>query len=232
MEARWKKWASEDGQRQIREWVYNGLSDKEIAEKIGIHPPQLVRWRNLYPPIRDALRRIVTVTDGVEVDKHDVRNCGGNREPINANLFKLETIIDNWIFERKKNNLPLTLSNLCLTLGVSKTNFQKALNGEFDGAKIVKENLFTGEREWWALSNVLQSAKMAIESDLEDKMITGKGSVAGIIFDLKNHHGYTDTKTVETTQTTIKRTEDGDIDARITELLNRRDGDNLKLVGK
>ena len=34
MEARWKKWASEDGQRQIREWVYNGLSDKEIAEKI------------------------------------------------------------------------------------------------------------------------------------------------------------------------------------------------------
>lgn len=230
MVKKWEKWASEDGQRQLREWVNNGLNDKEIAEKIGIHPPQLVRWRNLYPPIRDALRRIVTVTDGVEVDKHDVRNSGGNREPLNNNLFKLETIIDNWIFERKKNGLPLTLSNLCLTLGVTKINFQKALNGEFDGVKIVKENLFTGEKNWHALSDILQAAKLAIESDLEDKMITGKGSVAGIIFDLKNHHGYTDTKTVETTQTTIKRTEDGDIDARIAELLDRRDGKNLKIA--
>lgn len=230
MKAKWEKWASEDGQRQIREWVDNGLNDKQIAEKIGIQPPALVRWRKLYPPIRDALRRVVNVSDGVTVDKHDVRNSGGNREPLNNNLHKLETIIDNWKYERQKNNLPLTLSNLCLTLGVSKEIFRRALNGEFDGVKIVKENLFTGEMEWCALSTILNSAKMAIESDLEDKMITGKGSVAGIIFDLKNHHGYTDTKTVETTQTTIRKTDDGDIDARIAELLDRRDSPRLQAV--
>ena len=230
MKAKWEKWASEDGQRQIKEWVDNGLNDKQIAEKIGIQPPALVRWRKLYPPIRDALRRVVNVSEGVTVDKHDVRNSGGNREPLNNNLHKLETLIDNWKYDRQTKGLPLTLSSLCLTLGVTKTIFNKALNGEYDGVKIVKENLFTGEMEWVALSTILNTAKTAIESDLEDKMITGKGSVAGIIFDLKNHHGYTDTKTVETTQTTIKRTEDGDIDARIAELLDRRDKKDLHAV--
>lgn len=227
---KWEKWATADGQRQIREWVDNGLNDKEIAEKIGVTPQNLIRWRKMYPPIRDALQRIVTVTEGVTVDKHDVRNSGGNREPLNSNLHKLETIVDNWIYARRRQGLPLTLSSLCITLGISKAIFQKALAREFDGAKIVKENVLTGEQCWYALSDILALAKLRIESDLEDKMISGKGSVAGIIFDLKNHHGYTDTKTVETTQTTIKRTDDTDIDARIAELLDRRDGKTLRAV--
>ncbi len=48
-----------------------------------------------------------------------------------------------------------------------------------------------------AFSAVIKRALLYIESAKENWLHTGTGSTAGIIFDLKNHHGWTDKQEIE-----------------------------------
>lgn len=53
--AKYKKWITEEGLSQLSVWAKDGLTDEEIAEKIGINPKTLYDWYKKYSNIRNTI---------------------------------------------------------------------------------------------------------------------------------------------------------------------------------
>lgn len=53
----YKDWISEDGLITIEGWARDGLTDKEMCEKIGITQSTFYDWKNKFPEFSDALKR-------------------------------------------------------------------------------------------------------------------------------------------------------------------------------
>lgn len=221
-------WISPEGQEQIRELVKQGLSDAKISTAIGVDKSQLSAWRKKYPQIRDALTRYTDADTHQALDRHEIIKASQSHRLL-SNVDILRRRIDEWEQARKEKKLPLTLSSLCLFLGITKATLNRHLNNNLVESHVYTTDPITGERVALTVQSILQDAKLRAESELEDRMITGNGNTAGIMFDLKNHHGYVDRQTVETETKPIKKDDKTD-DERIEELLKRRDGDALKLV--
>ena len=54
---KYQQWLTEDGQTLLRGWKRAGLTDEEIADKIGIRRETLYDWKNKYPDISNALKK-------------------------------------------------------------------------------------------------------------------------------------------------------------------------------
>lgn len=224
---KYTQWTSAEGQARLRELVRQGLTDRQIAKEIGVYPTVLSRWRNKYPEIEDALRRYTDSQTNQAIDRHDLIKAQ-TKNRLLSNLDTLKRRIMEWETARRQDKKPLTISSLCLFLGVTKATLNKHLNNDLVESHTLTIDPFTGEMKKESVQSILESAKLRIESDLEDRMILGDGNTQGIMFDLKNHHGYVDRQTVETETKPIKKDDKTD-DERIEELLARRDGE-LKLV--
>lgn len=216
---RYKAWEAEDKLEQIRTWVKEGLSDAQIAERIGITKSLLSNWRRTRPRIRAALVRL-TLIDGKHVDKHDV-SPGGKRKLNNVQELKVK--IDEWIADCKSTDTPMTKSGLCLCLDISKDTLNAYLHSTGTDTTVYSKSEIDGELHPVGVPDLLKRAVLAIENSLERRMISGKGNVAGIIFDLKNNHGYADKSEVNTVNTSVKAVSDEDIDKRIAELMDKAD---------
>lgn len=62
-------WLTEDGLTLIKGWARDGLTDSQIAEKIGISRSTLNEWKNKYPDISDTLKK------GKEIVDYEVENA-------------------------------------------------------------------------------------------------------------------------------------------------------------
>nr|DAR33429.1 MAG TPA: DNA packaging protein gp3 [Caudoviricetes sp.] len=217
--AKYLDWEAEDKLEQIRKWVKDGLSDSKIAEQMGITKSLLSVWRRKRPKIRLALTRLVIMDDGAKVDKHDLDHAGGRRK-LN-NVQELKQKIDTWIADKQEADEVMTRSGLCLYLNISKDTMNKYMHEVSRQDTVLERSEIDGELHSLTIADLLKRANLAIESDLERRMISGKGNVAGIIFDLKNNHGYADKSEVNTVNTSVKAVSDEDIDKRIAELMNK-----------
>lgn len=56
-------WLGDEGGALISSWARDGLSAREIAEKIGIKPRTLMRWLTKYPSLREKIYSSRQVTD-------------------------------------------------------------------------------------------------------------------------------------------------------------------------
>lgn len=50
------QWLTEDGLKLLRYFKQSGMTDAQIAERIGIHERVLRRWKEKYEPIKSALK--------------------------------------------------------------------------------------------------------------------------------------------------------------------------------
>lgn len=50
------QWLTEDGLKLLRYFKQSGMTDAQIAEKIGIHERVLRKWKEKYEPIKTALK--------------------------------------------------------------------------------------------------------------------------------------------------------------------------------
>lgn len=66
---KYEEWLTEDGLLKLEGWAHDGLTDEQIAEKIGIRRPTLYDWKKKYSDISDALKR------GKEVIDRQVENA-------------------------------------------------------------------------------------------------------------------------------------------------------------
>lgn len=217
--ARYKEFEQEEQLERIRQLVADGKSDKQVAIAIGVTPQLLSRWRKRSASIRDALTRYTTI-DGKMVDRHDL--CRGKPRKID-NVTRLQAKVEAWLEECKREDIPPTRSGLCLALGISKDTLSRYLTDTTGDTTVYQADPITGELHPVTFADVLKRAILAIEHSLEIRMLTSKSNVAGVIFDLKNNHGYADKSETVSTQTVTKLTNADDIDARIKELLERQE---------
>ena len=54
---KYQEYLTEDGLLLLEGWARDGLTDEQIADKIGIRRPVLYVWKAKYPDISDALKR-------------------------------------------------------------------------------------------------------------------------------------------------------------------------------
>ncbi|MCH5271590.1 MAG: helix-turn-helix domain-containing protein [Lachnospiraceae bacterium] len=60
---KYKVWLDPDGLTLIEAWARNGLTDEEIAKKMGITRSTLYEWKKKYPDISDALKKGKEIVD-------------------------------------------------------------------------------------------------------------------------------------------------------------------------
>lgn len=54
---KYRDWLTEDGLARIEQWAREGLTDEQIARKMGINPATLYKWQNSYGEISEALKK-------------------------------------------------------------------------------------------------------------------------------------------------------------------------------
>ena len=85
------KWNTEDGCLRIKGMARDGLTDEQIASKIGINRTTLYEWIKRYPDIANALQEGKAPVDTLVEDALYKAAIGGN---ITAQIF--------WLKNRKR----------------------------------------------------------------------------------------------------------------------------------
>ena len=224
-------WISDEGQAKIKQYVKEEPTDAKVAERMGVSKALLSRWRANFVEIRRALVRLKTI-DGKKVDSHDIRTGRPPRKLDNVN--DLQTKIDKWMQDCKDKDIPPTRTGLCLALNISKDALYNYLHEVANPTTVYQPDPITGELRPISVQDILKRAILSIENDLEVRMIKGKGNVAGLIFDLKNNHGYADKQEVggiAGKPIESKKYDDKELDDRIQELLRKSYGDkNFRVI--
>lgn len=79
-------WLSGDRLNMIRHWKRNGLTDEEIAKKIGIAPPTFNDWKNRFPQITEAVKKgfddlLVSAEDAL-LNKFEIQTLTEEKEEV------------------------------------------------------------------------------------------------------------------------------------------------------
>ena len=60
---KYEQWLTPEGLLKLEGWARDGLTDEQIAQKIGIHSDTLNEWKKKYSDISDTLKRGKEVVD-------------------------------------------------------------------------------------------------------------------------------------------------------------------------
>lgn len=60
---KYQRWLEPDGLLLLEGWARDGLTDEQLAEKMGINPATLYDWKNKYPKISKSLKKGKEVVD-------------------------------------------------------------------------------------------------------------------------------------------------------------------------
>ena len=66
---KYQEWLTDEGKVRLQGWARDGLSDDQLADKMGVCPSTFYAWKNRYPEISEALR------EGKEVADRKVENA-------------------------------------------------------------------------------------------------------------------------------------------------------------
>jgi hypothetical protein len=64
---KYQRWLGPDGLLLLEGWARDGLTDEQLAQKMGIATGTLYEWKKSYPEISEALKRGKEVVD-IEVE--------------------------------------------------------------------------------------------------------------------------------------------------------------------
>lgn len=87
----YKDWITKDGLTQLSAWARDGLTDEEIADKIGINRTTLYDWKNKYSDIADALKKSKEIYD-IEVENALHKKTLGYNQEVKK-TFKVKTVL-------------------------------------------------------------------------------------------------------------------------------------------
>ena len=89
---KYKQWLTKEGLIRIQGWARDGLTNNQIAEKIGISKQTFYDWLKKYPDLSDSLKENKDVVDR-KVENALLKNAlNGN---VTAQIF--------WLKNRKPN---------------------------------------------------------------------------------------------------------------------------------
>lgn len=87
---KFEPWITEDGILKLSSWARNGLTDSEIAEKMGIVESTLNEWKKKFPQLSESLKRGKEIVD-IEVENSLLKKAHGYNAKI-LKTFKLKKI--------------------------------------------------------------------------------------------------------------------------------------------
>ena len=99
MRASHKDWHSKEQLEKLQGWARDGLTDEQIAEKIGCHISTLYDWKSKYSDISEALKKGKAVVD-VEVENALLKKALGTT--VKTTQFKMVKI-DKDVLKAKRN---------------------------------------------------------------------------------------------------------------------------------
>lgn len=73
---KYQEWLTPDGVTRLEAWARDGLTDEQLAAKLGITATTLYDWKSKYPVISEALKRGKEVVD-VEVENALLKRAMG-----------------------------------------------------------------------------------------------------------------------------------------------------------
>jgi len=106
----------------------------------------------------------------------DSKHAGG-RPPKYKTAKEMQVLIDKYFDRQDKEGRPYTVTGLALALDMSRQDLVNYQN---------KDEFF----------DTIKKAKQKVQEYNEEILINGK-NVAGVIFNMKNNFGYTDTQTID-----------------------------------
>lgn len=215
---RYTAWTTPDGQSKIKQWVADGLNDRQIADRIGVDKGLLSSWRRKYPEIRQAMARPMRTESGDVIDQHETYK-GGVRKL--TNVERVQTAVDSYIRECRDADKPMTRPGLALSLGIDTETLTRYV-GEDTARNAKPVNDLDGEERLITVGDVLKRAVTTIEEDLAIRAI-GRNS-AGAMFALKNWYGYADKQETTVVSEHRETLDDSQLDSRIQALLAKAGG--------
>ena len=217
--ARYKEWTTPEGSAKIRQWVADGLSDRQIADKIGVDKTVLSHWRRKYREIAQALYRPMVGQHGELVDKHDAYT---GRQRKLTNVETVQNMVDAYIKECKEQDRPLTKPGLALALNVDSETLTRYVGESTTKHAEPEISDLTGKVHLITVGDVLKRAMTAIEADMAERAVARNS--AGAMFMLKNWAGYADKQETTVVSEHRETLDDSQLDSRIQALLAKAGG--------
>lgn len=60
---KYQRWLEADGLLLLEGWARDGLTDEQLASRMGINPATLYDWKNRFPEISEALKKGKEIVD-------------------------------------------------------------------------------------------------------------------------------------------------------------------------
>ena len=87
---KYKEWLTKEGLVKLEGWTRDGLTDAQIAERVGIRRPTLYEWKKRFPDIDDALKKGKEVVDR-EVENSLLKRARGMKtKTVTYKMVKLD----------------------------------------------------------------------------------------------------------------------------------------------
>ena len=86
---KYQQWLTEEGQIRLQGWARDGLSDEQLAEKMGVCPSTFYAWKNKYPEISEALKEGKDVADRKVENALYKRACGFEYEEVTTEIDEI-----------------------------------------------------------------------------------------------------------------------------------------------
>lgn len=93
---KYQKWLTPDGLLLLEGWARDGLTDEQIADKIGISRSTLSEWKKRFPDISDAIKKSKEIAD-YQVENALFKSAIGFKETVKKPIKLKYVSVENGV---------------------------------------------------------------------------------------------------------------------------------------
>ena len=113
--AKYEYWLTDDGLLLLAAWARDGLTDEDIAKKIGVSRSTLSDWKKRFSDISDALKKGKEIAD-VEVENALFKKATGFTVEVIKPVKLKEVKYENWRKVSEKEYIQMDFSKYTATV--------------------------------------------------------------------------------------------------------------------